>query len=67
LGRRNDEHQRAKAIGVLYYSFIYESTWVLIISNMLPNGHYRPLNGTIAHHKEKTKPVPKRTQGALVL
>jgi hypothetical protein len=26
---------------------------------MLPNGHCRPLNGTIAHRKEKTKPNPK--------
>jgi hypothetical protein len=34
---------------------MYESTWVLVISSMLPNGHCRPLNGTIAHRKEKTE------------
>jgi hypothetical protein len=49
-------------IGFLYF-FIYESTWVLIVSNMLLNGHYRPFNGTIAHHKEKTKPTPKGPKG----
>jgi len=30
---------------------------------MLLNGHYRPFNGTIAHHKEKTKPTPKGPKG----
>jgi hypothetical protein len=47
---------RVGLVGVCYMFFVFFfhllHNWMLVVSSMLLNGHCRPLNGTIAHHKE---------------
>jgi hypothetical protein len=50
-------------VGACYMFFVFFfhplHNWTLVISSMLLNGHCKPLNGTIAHYKEKIEPTPR--------
>jgi len=49
----------------MFFVFFFHPlhNWALVVSSMFLNGHCRPFNGTIAHHKEKTKSISREPKG----
>jgi hypothetical protein len=57
---------RVGLVGVLHVFYIFLSSFAQLGVGCFEHatlGHCRPLNGTIAHHKEKTKPAPRGPKG----